>query len=75
MNRLSSVIGLLLLLANFACAQTPDSIAHDQLAALIKDVRTQQTQLAANQAKIDEKLAIVAEAVRQARIYASRGGR
>ncbi|MBV9009947.1 MAG: hypothetical protein JO354_12400 [Verrucomicrobia bacterium] len=55
-------------------SQTTDE-DRQQLITLIKDVSTQQTQLAANQAKIDEKMATLAEAIRQARIYASRGGR
>lgn len=46
----------------------------DQLAAAIKEVQTQQAQLAENQAKIDTKLATVLEAVRVARIYSSRAG-
>ena len=46
-----------------------------ELAALIKEVRAQQAAMAANQAKIDEKLATLTEIVRVARIYSSRGGR
>jgi ABC-type transporter MlaC component len=54
---------------------TPINGNQEQLAALIKQVRDQQVELGANQAKIDEKLATVAESIRQARIYSSRAGR
>jgi hypothetical protein len=46
-----------------------------QLDALVKELRTQQSEMAANQAKIDEKVAALAETVRVSRIFASRGGR
>jgi len=52
-----------------------DTRNKDQLAALMKEVSAQQIELSANQTKIDEKLAAVAEAIRQARIYSSRAGR
>lgn len=51
-------------------AQTPE--IEQQLVALIKEVQIQQKQIGENQAKIDAKLAEVAEAVRLARIYAKR---
>ena len=44
-----------------------------QLVALAKEVQAQQAAIADNQAKIDAKLAGIAEALRQARIYAGRG--
>jgi ABC-type transporter MlaC component len=44
-----------------------------QAAALVKEVQAQQAEIADNQTKIDAKLASIAEAVRQAKIYASRG--
>ena len=63
-------------LAPFAPAQAPQQIsAQVELAALIKEVRAQQVAMAANQVKIDEKLATLAESIRVARIYSSRGGR
>ena len=43
-----------------------------QLTALVKEVQAQQTTIADNQAKIDAKLATIAEALRQAKIYSSR---
>lgn len=55
-------------------AQTPPS-DQEQMAVLIKELQTQQAAMTANQAKIEEKLAAVAEELRVARIYASRGGR
>jgi hypothetical protein len=44
-----------------------------QLAALAKEVQAQQVAIADNQTKIDAKLVAIAEAVRQAKIYSSRG--
>ena len=43
--------------------------------ALVKEVRDQQKTIAENQGKIDEKLVTIAEALRLARIYSSRGGK
>ena len=56
----------------FSAAQTPDANQEQRLLALIKEVQTQQAQLTENQAKIEEKLAAVAETVRSARIYSKR---
>jgi hypothetical protein len=44
-----------------------------QVAALAKEVQAQQTAIADNQKKIDEKIAAIAEALRMAKIYAGRG--
>ena len=44
-----------------------------QVVALAKEVQGQQAAIAENQTKIDAKLATIAEAVRQAKIYTSRG--
>lgn len=63
-------------LASSAPAQAPqESPVQAELAALIKQVRAQQAAMAANQVKIEEKLATLAESIRLARIYSSRGGR
>jgi len=43
-----------------------------QLAALTKEVQSQQKAIAENQTKINEKMATVAEALRQAKIYSTR---
>jgi hypothetical protein len=61
-----------LLVMSFSAAQTPDTNQEQKLLALIKEVQAQQTQLAENQAKIEERLAEVAETVRTARIYTKR---
>lgn len=42
---------------------------------LLQEVQTQQTTLAENQKQIDAKLADIAESLRVARIYVSRGGK
>ena len=42
--------------------------------ALLTDIATQQAAVAANQTKIDEKLAAIAEDLRLARIFVGRGG-
>jgi hypothetical protein len=66
----------LIMLVVAAPAQSPQrDPAHEELTALIKEVRAQQAAVAANQAKINEKLATLAETIRVARIYSSRGGR
>ena len=66
----------LIMLVSAAPAQSPQrDPAHEELTALIKEVRAQQAAVAANQAKINEKLATLAETIRVARIYSSRGGR
>ena len=51
--------------------QTADDIMLTQLSS---DLTTQQATIADNQAKIDAKLAKIAENVRLARIYAGRAG-
>lgn len=71
------VIALLSLLyaGSVQAAAEPPSAQEQQMLALVKEIQTQQAKIAENQAAIDAKLATVAEAVRLARIYASRGGR
>jgi len=67
---------VILTLASSAPAQAPQqNPGQAELAALIKEVRAQQAAMALNQAKINEKLATLAESIRVARIYSSRGGR
>lgn len=53
-------------------AQTPNASHEQQLLALAREVQAQQAQIADNQAKIDSKLAEIAEAIHQARIYSKR---
>jgi protein-disulfide isomerase len=75
MTRISVAIllSLTLLLFSSGAAQTPETRQEEQLLALIKEVQAQQAQIADNQAKIDSKLAEVAETIRVARIYSKRG--
>ncbi|HZE13988.1 MAG TPA: hypothetical protein VE086_09535, partial [Chthoniobacterales bacterium] len=54
-------------------ADSPSDHDQQQVAALTKEVQLQQTAIAENQKKIDEKTAAIAEALRLARIYAGRG--
>ncbi|MGB8341224.1 MAG: hypothetical protein WCE51_06520 [Chthoniobacterales bacterium] len=70
-----TLLGGLLLLATSINAQSPAANEQEQVVAMLKEVQAQQLQIADNQAKIDEKLATLAEAIRVARIYGSRGGR
>lgn len=46
-----------------------------QLMALVKEVTAQHAAIADNQTKIDAKLVTIGEAIRLARIYASRSGK
>lgn len=70
-----TLLGALVLLATSIGAQSPAAPDQKELEALFKVVQDQQIQVAENQAKIDAKLALLAEAIRVARIYSSRGGR
>ena len=45
------------------------------MAALVKELTAQNKQLAANQAAMDARIDEIAESVRQARLFAARGGR
>jgi outer membrane lipoprotein-sorting protein len=69
------LLGALALIITSSEAQSPAPVEPQQLQALLKEVQAQQIQLAENQAKIDAKLVTLAEAIRIAKIYASRGGR
>jgi outer membrane lipoprotein-sorting protein len=73
MKKTFLLLATALLAISTSVAQTPDPNQEAKLLALIKDVQTQQAQLAENQAKIEEKLAAVSESVRTARIYSKRG--
>jgi outer membrane lipoprotein-sorting protein len=68
----SLLLTLILLVVSSGVAQTPAAGDEQQLLALLKDVQTQQTQIVANQAKIDSKLADLAQTIDQARIYSKR---
>ena len=69
-----SLLGALVLLATSIDAQSPATDDQQQLSLLLAEVQAQQSQIAANQAQIDSKLATLAEAIWVARIYASRSG-
>ncbi len=71
-----AAVSAAIVLITTASAQVPQTTAGDQKSiALVKEIREQQAQIAANQEKIEAKLTALAEAVRQAKIYSSRGGR
>jgi len=71
---LLSVLALSALLTTSGSGQNPSTNNEQRLLALVKEVEAQQAQIAANQEKIDSKLAEVTEAIRVARIFAGRGG-
>jgi hypothetical protein len=75
MKIFSALIAACLIGAGAFAAEPPKESDRDQqqLAALAKEVQGQQTAIADNQKKIDEKLAAIAEAIRQARLYSARG--
>ena len=76
MKHLAIALSAALALAASSHAQAPAAQTQQdqQMLAVIKELQTQQAALAENQAKIEAKLATVTEALRLARIYASRGG-
>jgi ABC-type transporter MlaC component len=65
----------LLMVAPAAEAPSASQQQEQQVLAVTKEVQNQQVAIAENQAKIDAKLATIAEYLRIARIYSSRGGR
>ena len=68
-----SLLGLFLFVASLSVAEMPvDANQEQKLLALIKEVQTQQAQVADNQKKIETKLAEIGETVRVARIFAGR---
>ncbi len=74
MKRISLAVLSMLSVILYSAAQAPDSKNDaEQVLALTKEVQSQQAQIVANQKKIEAKLAEVAEAVRVARIFSSRG--
>ena len=74
MKTLSALVALCLLGAPGVTAAEPPK-EDQQVAALAKEVQAQQATIAENQAKIDAKLVTIAEALRLAKIYASRVGK
>lgn len=76
MKRLSALTAFfsLALLVAAPAADAPGANQQQQILAVAKEVQGQQAAIAENQEKIDAKLATIAEALRLARIYSSRGG-
>jgi hypothetical protein len=72
---LTALFSLALLLAAPAAEAPGASQQQEQILAVAKEVQNQQVAIAENQAKIDAKLATIAEYLRVARIYSTRGGR
>ena len=72
MNRLLLLLLTTLLVGSVGFAQSLDPNQEVRLLALVREVQTQQAQLAENQAKIEEKLNEVAEIVKDARLYSKR---
>lgn len=79
MKRLSALTAFfslaLLVAAPAAEAPSASQQQEQQVLAVAKEVQGQQAAIAENQAKIDAKLATIAESLRVARIYSSRGGK
>jgi outer membrane lipoprotein-sorting protein len=75
MKTLSALFALILLGAGVQASAADSQAERDQqqMAALTKEIQTQQAAIADNQKKIDEKTAAIGEALRVARIYAGRG--
>jgi hypothetical protein len=75
MKILSALIAICFIGAVAFATEPPKESDRDQqqLVALTKEVQGQQTAIADNQKKIDEKLVAIAEAIRQAKIFSARG--
>jgi hypothetical protein len=64
------------LVSSAAAEPSKESVREQQqVVALAKEVQAQQAMIADNQTKIDAKMTTIAEALRLARIYSSRGGK
>ena len=79
MKRLLSYVSCAVLfvvsLRSSSVAQTAAvSNEQQQIARAVRELQEQQAAIAQNQTKIEEKVLATEEAVRQARIFASRGG-
>jgi len=71
-NLTALTLSAVLFTISFSSGQTPDANQEQKLLALIKEVQTQQAQMAENQKQIEAKLTDIGETVRTARIYAGR---
>jgi starvation-inducible outer membrane lipoprotein len=63
------------LLAQPATAPAQAGGEDPEVLAALADLSTQQTTLQENQVKIDAQIAVIAEDVRQSRLFAARGGK
>ena len=61
------------LLYTASAADQAKTQSDQQMARLVKEIQVQQAAIGENQGKIDAKMATIAEAIRQARIFAGRG--
>ena len=68
------VILLVIIDAAATCGQGLNPPEGEKLLQLVKELQAIQAQVADNQSKIDIKIADIAEAIRVAKIEASRGG-
>ncbi|MEY2560133.1 MAG: hypothetical protein QOG51_548 [Verrucomicrobiota bacterium] len=75
MKSLSALVATCLAVLLLSATAAEPSKESQQVMALVKEVQAQQAAIADNQTKIDAKLVTVAEAIRLARIYASRSGK
>ncbi|MEY2483352.1 MAG: hypothetical protein QOK24_1880 [Verrucomicrobiota bacterium] len=75
MKSLSALVATCLAVLLVSATAAEPSKESQQVMALVKEVQAQQAAIADNQTKIDAKLVTVAEAIRLARIYASRSGK
>lgn len=64
-------LGLVALPPSGSCMAAPDDQA---LVRLVAEIAEQHTKIANNQQLIDQKIAVIEESLRVARIYVSRGG-
>ena len=71
----SCALMLLAPLGSSSVAQTAAaSTDQQQIVRAVRELQEQQAAIAQNQTKIEEKVAAIAEAIRQARIFANRAG-
>ena len=75
MKILSALVATCLATLVVSASAAEPSKENQQLMALVKEVTAQQVAIADNQTKIDAKLVTIGEAIRLARIYASRSGK
>lgn len=68
-------LALLIAFSTHSQSQTGSAVPDPQLTILISEIASQQATIIANHGKINAKIVEVEENVRQARIFAARGGR